>query len=343
MTARSVRTMCVWLAFAAIGTENCHGQDNVKAKATLREVLSIRHGGEVLQVSISPDGKRLLTHTSTYGVATGSAKVWDADTGKLLLTLDPPIASRICLVQFSTDSKRIICVNWVSPQMVIKVWDATTGKLVAADVRLDRPRALDFPVLDSGGSRLVARQDDDLLVWDTRTGKNLLSFRAEGKGSGFVAVSADGKLLASGTRNGTVAVWGIDAGKELHALKGHTGSVEAVAFRPDGKRLVSATYGDDNRREVKLWNAETGKLVFDLDTRGIESQIRRVGFSPNGKLVAATNIRGAMKIWDVETGKEVLAFKAYKNEILSFAFHPDGKRFVTLPDLNPVQVWELKR
>ena len=61
---------------------------------------------------------------------------------------------------------------------------------------------------------------------------------------------SDGKLLASGGKDGAVKLWDFTRGKELRAFKGHTGGVTRVVFHPDGKQLASA--GAD--QTVMLWD-----------------------------------------------------------------------------------------
>ena len=71
-----------------------------------------------------------------------------------------------------------------------------------------------------------------------------------------VAVSPDGKLLASGSADNTVRLWDLATAKELFVLKGHTAAITALAFTPDGKFLVT-TAGDD--KTLKVWDCATGK------------------------------------------------------------------------------------
>ena len=52
-----------------------------------------------------------------------------------------------------------------------------------------------------------------------------------------VAVTADGKMLASGSYDTTIKLWDLATGKETFPLRGHTAAVYSVAFAPDSKTL----------------------------------------------------------------------------------------------------------
>jgi WD40 repeat protein len=70
-----------------------------------------------------------------------------------------------------------------------------------------------------------------------------------------VALSADGKLIAAGGRDGTIKLWEAATGRELFTLPGHKRGVWDLAFNPDGSVLASA--GAD--ADIKLWSVTTGK------------------------------------------------------------------------------------
>jgi WD40 repeat protein len=72
-----------------------------------------------------------------------------------------------------------------------------------------------------------------------------------------VALSADGKLVASGGGDGTVRLWETRTGVPVAVLEGHTGGVWGVALSADGRLAASGGYDGT----VRLWEASTGMFL----------------------------------------------------------------------------------
>ena len=101
-----------------------------------------------------------------------------------------------------------------------------------------------------------------------------------------VAFSPDGRLIVSGSYDGTVRVWDAATGGERRVLQGHSDSVHAVAFSPDGRLIVSGS-GDET---VRVWDAATGAEPRVLQ----ETALRGLSFSSCGKHLVTD--RGTLRL-----------------------------------------------
>jgi WD40 repeat protein len=153
-----------------------------------------------------------------------------------------------------------------------------------------------------------------------------------------LAFSPDGRLLASGGMDRVVRVWEAATGRELHALKGHEGEVQGVAFQPGGDLLASA--GQDGT--ITLWAPTTGSRVRSWSA---PENLWGVAFSPDGRRLAsagggAGGQGGAVRVWEVATGKQLVAADGHPACPCCVAFSPDGGRLVTGGARGMVESWD---
>ncbi len=80
-----------------------------------------------------------------------------------------------------------------------------------------------------------------------------------------IAVSPDGRFLASSSLDDFVRLWDLSSGKEVYKLPGHGlhGGRRTVGFTPDGRRFLS--WGDD--LYLRIWDVQTGKVLIENAVR----------------------------------------------------------------------------
>ena len=168
-----------------------------------------------------------------------------------------------------------------------------------------------------------------------------------------VAFSPDGRMLASGSVDGSARLWDVATHKQLGSrLAANTLPVSSVAFNANGRFL--ATGGDYGT--VQLWDVATHRLLSSLGVRYDSS----VAFSPAGRILAVGSSDGAVQLIDVATRKEVAilvpslssslgAIKIPSAPLLasklgpvnSIAFSPNGRQLVAGSGGGTVELWDL--
>lgn len=151
-----------------------------------------------------------------------------------------------------------------------------------------------------------------------------------------VALSPDGRTLASGSNDRMIKLWSLPAGKLLHTLPGHRSDVLSVAISPDGRTLASGS----KDRTIKLWSLPTGKLLHTLS--GHSGMLRSVAFSPDGQILASSSWDKTIRIWQLPTGKLVRTLSGHTGYVNSVAISSQGQTLASGSDDTTVKLWNLQ-
>ena len=195
-----------------------------------------------------------------------------------------------------------------------------------------------------GRRMLSGSEDKTVKVWDTATGREILTLRGHRGLVLSVAFSPDGQRIltaggewGSGEKLGEAKVWDTATGQLLLDFEGHRYCVWAAAFSPDGQRIVTGAgdwaYGPG---EAKVWDARTGDEIFTLKTHA--KTVRGVSFSPDGRRIVTSG--EDTKMWNAETGQPLFTVKLHLSGVRSAAFSPDGGRVLTSSLDQTAKVWD---
>lgn len=138
-------------------------------------------------------------------------------------------------------------------------------------------------------------------LWKMGDEKPFASWTAHNDSILDLKISANGKLLATGSADKLARVWNLATQKEVAKLEGHTSYVQAVAFGKNDAEL--ATGGAD--KDIKLWDIASAGRVGSFSNRG--AAITALHWTPEGKtLFAVLEDGGATRFTDFKphTGGE---------------------------------------
>jgi len=151
-----------------------------------------------------------------------------------------------------------------------------------------------------------------------------------------VAITPDGKSLASGSWDRTIIIWNPVTGEDIKTLTGHSDWVCSLAFSSDGNYIISGSYD----QTIKIWEVKKWECIRTIS--GHFSFINFVAFSPDGKYIASSSYDKSIKIWKVESGECIRTLKGHALEVWSIAFSPDGKHLVSGSIDKTIKIWEIE-
>jgi WD40 repeat protein len=288
------------------------------------------HSNELRSIAFSHDGRILIS-----GSKDRTIRLWDIQTGQCVQTLvghenwiwamafDP-----INKIIASGGEDRTIRLWSLETSQCLKVLQGYTNTLYSIafvppfsptesiesiNLNIDSNLAHPPVLLASGYFDQIVR------LWNIQNGE-YSSFRGHTDAIRAVAVSPDGRLLASGggSADPTIKLWSVRDRQCQKNLTGHTSEIWSIAFSPDGNFFASGS----TDHTIRLWDVQTGACIQTLTEH--QHWVMSVAFSCQSGILASAGFDRMIKFWNVQTGVCIRTWPVNQLSICSIAFSPSG-------------------
>jgi WD40 repeat protein len=188
------------------------------------------------------------------------------------------------------------------------------------------------------GSLLVGDDSGAVSIIDPATNKFIMKAAVPHDGGVWaVAISPNGKVVASGGDEGVIRIIDPATGKEIHEpLNGDDATVQTTEFSPDGKIL--ATGGDAGL--LRFWDTATWKELGEPTS--VDRGVWSLAWSPDGRTIAVGS-DVLLRFYDAEARTEVgVPIEAHDGIVYRTRFISRGSEVVTSGEDGRVRFWNAK-
>jgi WD40 repeat protein len=267
----------------------------------------------------------------------GTARVWDAASGRSLLTVTDHIGS----AAFSPDGRLVVTG---SDEGTARIWDVSSSSSPHT-LRGHRDTVEDAAFSPDGRLVVTASADGTARLWRTVDGRSLrvLDHAASTElATSGAAFSPDGKLVV--TAGGQIArIWDVSSGRTLRTFTDRD-CLSSAAFSASSKLVVlaaSSCYALEGRAPgtARILDVASGSVLRTL--RGHTDRVDDAAFSPDGKLVVTAGRDGTARVWAAGDGRRLLTLAGHTDAVNDAAFSADSRLVVTGSDDKTARIWDV--
>lgn len=297
-------------------------------------IEEVHNNNSFYDMSLDSSGTRLVT-TSDENI--DNAKIWDVETGKLLINLKGHSKGVVSAV-FSPNGKLVLTI---SRDSTVKLWDTEIGAIKANFQFANTP--ITTATFSRKGDKVIGSsyRDGTILIWDTKSGKKLRTITGHSQGIIAIVQNPKSSEFLSISLDSTVKIWDLESGylKKTIDLRGLNPSFEMIgntyaSFSLDGNYIAINAFNS----KVIILDNNTGQILGKLHTPS--NSVYALNFHPTTNQVAISSNDKAV-IWDITSGVVVSNFTGHKDRLTGVNFDKDGKYLLTASYDKTARIWNV--
>lgn len=277
-------------------------------------------GGALPQIAFSPDST-----LCAIGTATGTVHLYAAANGSLLGAVHHSDA--ITSIAFSPNSKRLLTG---SRDKTARLWQINPARspgelfeIRESGILHGHAKEVRQVVFDATG-QLAATATDRINIYDVgaqRAGNDPIHRYEVGRSIDRIQFAKDSRRIL-GLAGARSLVWNFGTARGVVTLR-QDGKVPAIDLSQDGLRI--ATAGDD--QVLRLWQTRDGRQIWATEQLG--SPLKTLDVDPQDRLIAASDVRGAVHVHAMEDGAKKFTLKGHAHPVPVVRFLNAGARLLT--------------
>jgi WD40 repeat protein len=301
------------------------------------------HMARITGLAFTPDGKHLVSASEDKVM-----RVWDWQAGKTIRTIrgqiGPGNEGKIYALALSPDRRWLAAGGWLrAPEeqgYVVRLYDFASGKLAA--LLTGHNNVVHGLAFSTDGKHLISGSSDrSAIIWDVES--RTLVHRLLGHTAAIygVAFMQDGQRAVTASEDTTLRLWRVGDGGLIANLTGHAGYIRhGLAVRSSDSMIASG----DATGEIRLWDGNTGQYLRSFAKQG--EPVGALRFSLDGTRLLSTVGRCTFckriqHVWEVATGKELVAYTRQKRTVTAATISPDGKLISAGSFDGVIHIWHL--
>jgi len=307
-------------------------------------------------VAFNPAGTIIAGTTSD-----GYVQLWDSSTYRLLSRFAFPkidgSAVQANNVAFSPDGKTMVVTQPGGPWLFNVTNPAHPAHV--ATLRVPALKGLSSPQVTglafSPNGQTIAggiatsntnQPSGTVLLWNAST-RALSGVIPEPWLAEDLAFTPNGQSLVTGTATGQIDLWNVATDTKTAQVQAlTTDSLDGeppVAVSPNGQLIAYATSSATDTFVIKVWSIAARQVVTTINSTAT-GDISGLAFSPNGTQLAASDLAGAVHLWDVSVSPPVLVgqFSGHRYPVEHIAFSPNGDTLASASDDGTIDLWSTR-
>jgi WD40 repeat protein/transcriptional regulator with XRE-family HTH domain len=280
----------------------------------------------------SPDGGQIAS-----AGANGQVTLWDVTSRQPAQELS---GHRWVVygVGWSPDGKWVASSGW---DRTLRLWDPAARKLADSATTLvsETSEVFFYGLAWSPNGQQVSSGTylQGIAIWDISRQNVQWVGREFSTRFQCIAWRPDGTQIIAGGDDGLLYLWDPETGKLIQKLIGHQGAVKCAAWHSQ-RPWVATGSSSKSGGELFVWNTTQSDLIFRMEDP--PTAINTVAWGQEPDVLVSGSGDGALRWWDVQSGKCLHVREAHEGAVLSLRRSPEGSRFASCGDDGVIMIWD---